>query len=138
MGVVKLVGNFLLSWLVTYTTLTSLHQLGAAHDQDCGMTVDVTSEDPILVDVTDIVKLCMRCVNASGLTSDDATWMVSSRALLNGHTSPDGQFSVSAGVLAILTPQDKLIDGNNPYPVDCISVSPVFGYENVQLFSRSK
>ena len=91
-----------------------------------------------LVNITGLNTLCLQCINPdSGSTDPVTTWIFSNDPpIFTGETSSDGQISNVNGVARILNPQNKILDGETPYEVECFVNT--YSFDQIELYTTSK
>ena len=112
--------------------------LGAA--QECGTTVDIAEDrEQLLVNLTGITRLCLRCIDPVTMTPEtNIIWIFyeQSATISNGGTSPDGLIRALNGIAEITNPQTKIIDGPDPYELECVGA--FYSHNRVELYTNSK
>ena len=101
--------------------------------------LDVTEDrQQLLVNVTGITTLCLRCINPVTTTTDTLTsWVFPDQPTLdNGEMSTDGLIRIVNGTAEITNPQTRIIDGFEEYEVACLG--PTYDYDRVELYTNSK
>ena len=58
------------------------------------------------------------------------------RTLRNGDTSDDGQIRALNGIAEITNPQTKIMDGPDPYELECVGAT--YSHTRVELYTNSK